>query len=347
MLARTARALDSSAVIPAGRHLFPFRTEKLSLPGPMVLGGQPPGRVGRRRFLLRREPRERLFLVVDAAASVRRRPSLAAAPRFAARRDRASRSRRTRSATGGWVTKSAARPRSRNGLIVNSGSVAGLPAKSTSSAACSRRDQRVGEPVRRVAELRREAVGRRTPASARRAGGRTPRRPGRARRGARARGSRRSGSPRASSAASTAAAVCTWTSCRRTCASSCARTPSSSAGVHAATQAGADGERRAARAAPGGERARQAVGDQIEPRLRDAGERGEPLDRRVEQRRLRERQLARADHPEHHPVERSSTRRRRAGARRRRRSRAAGRRRAPSPRTRTRRATPAGEAARP
>src|SRR3954463_1118940 len=39
-----------SAVIPAGKHLFPFRTEKLSLPGPMVLRGQPPGRVGRRRF---------------------------------------------------------------------------------------------------------------------------------------------------------------------------------------------------------------------------------------------------------------------------------------------------------
>src|SRR5437763_4870142 len=47
---RPARAFDSSAVIPAGKHLFPFRTEKLSLPGPMVLGGQPPGRVGRRRF---------------------------------------------------------------------------------------------------------------------------------------------------------------------------------------------------------------------------------------------------------------------------------------------------------
>ena len=35
-----------------GVHLFPFRTEKLSLLGPMVLGGQPPGRVGRRRILL-------------------------------------------------------------------------------------------------------------------------------------------------------------------------------------------------------------------------------------------------------------------------------------------------------
>ena len=29
--------LDSSAVIPVGRHLFPFRTEKLSPPEPMVL----------------------------------------------------------------------------------------------------------------------------------------------------------------------------------------------------------------------------------------------------------------------------------------------------------------------
>ena len=40
-----------SAVIAAGRHLFPFRTEQLSPPAPMVLGGQPPGRVGRRRSL--------------------------------------------------------------------------------------------------------------------------------------------------------------------------------------------------------------------------------------------------------------------------------------------------------
>src|SRR5918999_3010963 len=40
----------------AGGHLFPFRTEKLSPPAPMVLGGQPPGRVGRRR-ILERPPR--------------------------------------------------------------------------------------------------------------------------------------------------------------------------------------------------------------------------------------------------------------------------------------------------
>src|SRR6266536_1094278 len=36
------------AVIPAGKHLFPFRTEQLSSRGPMVLGGQPHGSVGRR-----------------------------------------------------------------------------------------------------------------------------------------------------------------------------------------------------------------------------------------------------------------------------------------------------------
>lgn len=38
--------------IARGKHLFPFRTEQLSLSAPMVLGGQPPGRVGRRRFFL-------------------------------------------------------------------------------------------------------------------------------------------------------------------------------------------------------------------------------------------------------------------------------------------------------
>src|SRR5437588_12343040 len=50
---REPRAFTISAVLPAGKHLFPFRTEKLSLPGPMVLGAQAPGRVGRRRLFLR------------------------------------------------------------------------------------------------------------------------------------------------------------------------------------------------------------------------------------------------------------------------------------------------------
>src|SRR5918995_6583775 len=36
----------------AGIHLFPFRTEKLSPPAPMVLRGRLRGRVGRRPFFL-------------------------------------------------------------------------------------------------------------------------------------------------------------------------------------------------------------------------------------------------------------------------------------------------------
>src|SRR6476620_10865471 len=46
--------LTLSAVIAAGVHLFPFRTEKLSPPAPMVLGAKAPGRVGRRRIRLRK-----------------------------------------------------------------------------------------------------------------------------------------------------------------------------------------------------------------------------------------------------------------------------------------------------
>ena len=45
-----AALLTSWAVIASGKHLFPFRTEKLSLIAPMVLGAQAPGRVGRRPF---------------------------------------------------------------------------------------------------------------------------------------------------------------------------------------------------------------------------------------------------------------------------------------------------------
>src|SRR3954453_18955203 len=49
--------------IARGKHLFPFRTEPLSLSAPMVLGGQPPGREGRRRSSLKRAARGRLFFV--------------------------------------------------------------------------------------------------------------------------------------------------------------------------------------------------------------------------------------------------------------------------------------------
>src|SRR6188768_3235061 len=46
-----------SVALARGKHLFPFRTEQLSLSAPMVLGPQGPGRVGRRRFLhTRRRP---------------------------------------------------------------------------------------------------------------------------------------------------------------------------------------------------------------------------------------------------------------------------------------------------
>ena len=45
------RSRSLSVAIARGKHLFPFRTEQLSLLAPMVLGSQGPGRVGRRRFL--------------------------------------------------------------------------------------------------------------------------------------------------------------------------------------------------------------------------------------------------------------------------------------------------------
>src|SRR6266496_4186147 len=61
------KALTISAVIAAGVHLFPFRTEKLSPPAPMVLGGQPPGRVGRRRITSRVAVRRPfLFVLVQS-----------------------------------------------------------------------------------------------------------------------------------------------------------------------------------------------------------------------------------------------------------------------------------------
>ena len=41
----------------AGSHPFPSRTRKLSPPAPMVLGGRPPGRVGRRRISNDEDPR--------------------------------------------------------------------------------------------------------------------------------------------------------------------------------------------------------------------------------------------------------------------------------------------------
>src|SRR3954467_469632 len=53
---RVARPRPFPVVIARGIHLFPFRTESLSLFAPMVLGGKLPGRVGRRRDILKTEP---------------------------------------------------------------------------------------------------------------------------------------------------------------------------------------------------------------------------------------------------------------------------------------------------
>src|SRR5215207_1376082 len=60
--------------IARGKHLFPFRTEPLSLSAPMVLGGQPPGRVGRRRFFLQEAAFGRPLLVAWAHGRLDRPP---------------------------------------------------------------------------------------------------------------------------------------------------------------------------------------------------------------------------------------------------------------------------------
>ena len=49
-------------------------------------------------------------------------------------------------------------------------------------------------------------------------------------------------------------------------------------------------------------RPREAVRDQVQPRLDHAGPQREPLDRRVERRRLAGKQLPRPDHPHRDPV---------------------------------------------
>jgi hypothetical protein len=78
--ARNDANLDTSAVIAAGKHLFPFRTEKLSPLAPMVLGGQPPGRVGSRRLIRAARKGGSFFSPSDAVftvlATMRKDPEL-------------------------------------------------------------------------------------------------------------------------------------------------------------------------------------------------------------------------------------------------------------------------------
>ena len=59
---RTAQTLHSFPVTMAkGIHLFPYRTQKLSLSAPMVLGWRRPGRVGRCRI-----PKEKGFSFAES-----------------------------------------------------------------------------------------------------------------------------------------------------------------------------------------------------------------------------------------------------------------------------------------
>ncbi len=51
MAAGASLTTDFPVAIATGSHPFPSRTRKLRLSAPMVLGGRPPGRVGRRREL--------------------------------------------------------------------------------------------------------------------------------------------------------------------------------------------------------------------------------------------------------------------------------------------------------
>ena len=53
---RIRKFLLIPVAIAEGQHLFPFRTEQLSPPAPMVLLGTPGGRVGRCRIFLEAHP---------------------------------------------------------------------------------------------------------------------------------------------------------------------------------------------------------------------------------------------------------------------------------------------------
>src|SRR6478752_1391347 len=86
-------------VIARGKHLFPFRTEKLSPSAPMVLGARAPGRVGRRRDKDKSRPSGRLFSFFGGGCPKPHRVAPAHHPRETptpARRRRGPRARRRR-----------------------------------------------------------------------------------------------------------------------------------------------------------------------------------------------------------------------------------------------------------
>ena len=122
--------------IARGKHLFPFRTEPLSLSAPMVLGGQPPGRVGRRRSYLRAAPEGRLFFYPLAAGGPPRLESLERAKRpdaAASRPDRGDGAERRRR---GAVARSS-QSRTGSGSIPYSPSVAKSIIRSAASSSRS------------------------------------------------------------------------------------------------------------------------------------------------------------------------------------------------------------------
>jgi hypothetical protein len=125
----------SPVAMARGKHLFPFRTEKLSPSAPMVLGPQGPGRVGRRRFFRRWAARRAAHRACCAATLPRRdaasprtvRFSLAyltwsrAAHASAGGRARSQRRRAEQRPPGHGPPAARARPRERAAVRVDTG----------------------------------------------------------------------------------------------------------------------------------------------------------------------------------------------------------------------------------
>ena len=244
-----------------------------------------------------------------------------------------SRSRRTRSPSGGCVTKSAASPSSANGFdrVERLGRRARLEGDEPHR--LLEPEQRVGEAVRRVAELGRVAVGLVLAVRREQRGGRTTPRAARARRGSRAGSSRRSARSSMIAAATTAATVWVEDVAVAQVGDLVRDDPLELRGRRDAEQARRDRQRRAAPCAAAGRRAR--AGSRRGSGRAAAGSRRRATDERVrrsrcERRRLGRQELARADHPHRDPVGVPVEHRRRAGRSSRRRAAPAGSRRAAS-----------------
>ena len=59
--------------IARGKHLFPYRTQQLSLSAVTILGPSSPGKIARRRFMLKPSIRGGLFLLVSKCMPLTRR----------------------------------------------------------------------------------------------------------------------------------------------------------------------------------------------------------------------------------------------------------------------------------